>query len=400
MAQARSGRLALAATVTGLFLAATSAAAAESVAPEVSEVLTLKLPAPPHRFITGNGFGASIFTFFDGDTGKMEGNISAGYIPNLLFAPDGNKLYVSETYWQHGTRGPRQDMVTVYDTKTLSAIKEIAIPSRALIGQVHNFGMSVSGDKAYVYAMQPASSVVWIDLKKEETGGTIDLPGCAMIYPFGNDGFASLCGDGSLASVTVSPTGQTKLSHTKPFFDANKDPIFDDSVVDPAAGKAFFISYTGLVYEANLGATPSVEKPWSLNQAAGMPAAGTGVTELTWRPGGRQFAAYHKASGRLFVIMHMGNYWTHDAGGSEIWVLDVKKHSLISRFPLWAVPTSGAASKDKPVYFRTLQVSQDDKPVIFLLNGEGNDMVMDAATGKTIRKIEAAAGGSVYVSGL
>jgi methylamine dehydrogenase heavy chain len=124
------------------------------------------------------------------------------------------------------------------------------------------------------------------------------------------------------------------------------------------------------------------------------------VKELTWRPGGHQMISYHRASGKLFVIMHMGNYWTQDAGGSEIWVLDTKKHSLVSRFPLWPVPTSGAASKDKPVYFRNLQVSQDEHPVIFLLNSEGNDMVLDAVTGKLLRKIEAASGGAVYVSGM
>jgi len=394
-----SGRLRSLAWATAL-CAVSAATAAESVAPEVSEVTTLKLPAPPHRFITGNGFGASNYTIFDGDTGKMEGNIPAGYIPHLAIAPDGEHLYVSETYWTRGTRGTRQDFVTIYDTKTLTAEKEIPIPSRALIGTLRNFGLSTSGDKGYVYAMQPASSVIWLDLKKDVVGGTIDLPGCAMVYPYGNDGFSSLCGDGSLATVTISESGQTKLTHTKPFFDANKDPIFDDSIVDSTTGKAFFLSFTGLLYEAKLGAEPAIEKPWSIQQAAGLPVAGTGAAELAWRPGGHQLMAYHKASGRLFVVMHMGNYWTQDAGGQEIWVLDTKKHSLISRFPLWPVPTSGLAGKEKPIYYRNVQVSQDDKPVLFVLSPEGNDMVLDAATGALIRKIEAASGNSAYVSGL
>ena len=41
---------------------------------------------------------------------------------------------------------------------------------------------------------------------------------------------------------------------TKPFFDANKDPIYEDSFVDRATGKALFLSYTGLVYPATLSA--------------------------------------------------------------------------------------------------------------------------------------------------
>jgi methylamine dehydrogenase heavy chain len=397
------GRFAKAFWASGLLLTTLYAApipADEGTEPETYGIATLPLPAPPHRFITMGGFGSSTFTIFDGDSGKMEGNISAGYIPNFASSPDGTKFYVSETYWTHGTRGPRQDIVTVYDAKTLAVEKEIPIPSRALVNQLHNFGLSLSGHRGYVYAMQPASSVVWLDLKTETAGGTIDLPGCSMIYPIGDEGFASLCGDGSLATTLISDKGQVTTTKTKPFFDANKDPIFDDSVTDTATGKAFFVSFTGLVYEAKLGATPTIEKPWSMQQAAGLPVAGTGVKELTWRPGGHQMITYHKASGKLFVIMHMGNYWTQDAGGSEIWVLDTKKHSLISRFPLWAVPTSGSAAKTKPVYFRNIQVSQDEHPVIFLLNYEGNDMVLDATTGKVIRKIEAASGGAVYVSGM
>jgi methylamine dehydrogenase heavy chain len=94
--------------------------AAEPLQADVSDVATLKTPAPPHRFITNSGFGAGAgFTFFDGDTGKMEGNISAGYIPNLAVAPDGSRYYVSETYWTQGVRGERQDWVTVYDGPTL-----------------------------------------------------------------------------------------------------------------------------------------------------------------------------------------------------------------------------------------------------------------------------------------
>ena len=383
------------------FFLCSSLQAAEPLQAEVSDVATLKSPAPPHRFITNSGFGSGAgFTFFDGDTGKMEGNISAGYIPNLAIAPDSSKYYVSETYWTQGTRGERQDWLTVYDGPTLSAISSIRLPSRALVGKVQNFDISASGGRAYVYLMQPASSVVWIDLKKQAVGGTVELPGCSLVFPWGDQGFSSLCGDGSLAEVTISDGGETKLSHTKPFFDPNKDPVYEASVVDRKTGRALFLSYTGLVYDVKLGAEPAIQKPWSIQAAAGLPVAGTGVDELAWRPGGRQFIAYHKASGRLFVLMHMGNYWTHKQGGTEIWVLDVNKRSLVARFPLWPAPTSGAAGTQHPPYYSSLGVSQDEKPVIFLLNPDGNDQILDAATGDVIRKIEAAGGGSVIVPDL
>lgn len=366
------------------------------LAPEVSDVATLP-PSTPHTFFTGR-FRAGSFVIFDGDSGKLEGHIPAGYIANLALAPDNSQFYVAETYWSHGSRGTRQDLVSVYDAKTLNLVKEIPLPGRALVLKMQNFDISASGARAYVYVMLPASSVVWVDLKKQAVGGTVEIPGCALVFPWGERGFSSLCGDGSLANVTIPESGPAKITHSKPFFDANNDPIFENSFVDRVSGKAIFLSYTGLVYEAKLGSDSVVEKPWSIQKAAGFPVAGTGVQELAWRPGGGQLAAYHKASGKLFVLMHTGNYWTHRQGGSEIWVLDTKSHALLSRFQLQPVPTSGAADERVPFY-EDIGVSQDAKPVLYLLNSDGNDVVLDATTGEQLRKIEFAAGNSVVVPG-
>ncbi|HEY0340068.1 MAG TPA: amine dehydrogenase large subunit, partial [Steroidobacteraceae bacterium] len=144
----------------------------------------------------------------------------------------------------------------------------------------------------------------------------------------------------------------------------------------------------------------AIEKPWSIQQAAGFAPAGTGVQELAWRPGGGQPAAFHKASGRLFVLMHMGTYWTHKQGGTEVWVLDTNTRKLIKRIPLQPIPTSGLAN-DRPPLYGTIGVSQDsEKPLIYLVNDEGGgDVVMDAGTGEILRKVEFAGGESVLVTG-
>ena len=206
------------------------------------------------------------------------------------------------------------------------------------------------------------------------------------------------------AATVLSPASRSlprerlKVTHTKPFFDAANDPIFENSFVDRATGKAVFISYTGLVYEAKLGEDSSVGAPWSMQKAAGYAAAGTGVQELAWRPGGSELAAYHKASGKLFVLMHTGNYWTHKQGGTEIWVLDTKSHGLVARFPLRAVPTSGLGSDAVP-YYESIGVSQDAKPILYLLNSDGGDVVLDAGNGTELRRIEFAGGDTVTVTG-
>ena len=393
-------RVALNALVVGSLAAASLLAApcpaSTIVATEASDVATLA-PNPPHRFFTG-GFRQQAFTIFDGDNGKMEGNIPSGYVPNLAIAPDNSQFYVSETYWNHGARGKREDLVSIYDAKTLNLVKEITLPGRALVSKKQNFDVSASGSRAYVYLMMPVSSVVWVDLKKQQVGGTVEIPGCALVFPWGEQGFSSLCGDGSLASAVVPASGPAKITHTQPFFDAGNDPIFDNGFVDRATGKAIFVSYTGLVYEAKLSADTTVNAPWSIQKAAGYAAAGTGVQELAWRPGGSEMAAYHKASGKLFVLMHPGNYWTHKHGGTEVWVLDTKTHALVSRFPLRAVPSSGLGDDAVPFY-SNIGVSQDAKPLLYLLNEEGNDVVLDAATGAQLRKIEFAGGNTVSVPG-
>ncbi|MEP6547284.1 MAG: amine dehydrogenase large subunit [Gammaproteobacteria bacterium] len=386
----------VAASLGSISLIAMPSLAATGVITEASDVASLA-PNPPHRFFTG-GFGQQSFTIFDGDSGKMEGSIPAGYIPNLAIAPDNSQFYVAETYWAHGARGKREDLVSIYDAKTLNLVKEITLPSRALVSKRQIFDISASGSRAYVYVMMPLSSVIWLDLKKQQLGGTVEIPGCALVFPWGEQGFSSLCGDGSLASVVVPASGPAKITHTKPFFDAGNDPIFDNGFVDRATGKAIFLSYTGLVYEAKLGPDSTVNPPWSIQKAAGYAAAGSGVQELAWRPGGSQLAAYHKASGKLFVLMHPGNYWTHKHGGTEVWVLDTKTHTLVSRFPLRAVPSSGLGNDAVP-YYANIGVSQDAKPLLYLLNDDGNDVVLDATSGEQLRKIEFAGGNSVAVPG-
>jgi methylamine dehydrogenase heavy chain len=396
MIRAKFKNALMAASLGWASLTAPPAPAAANETSEVSDVATLA-PNPPHRFFTG-GFRQQAFTIFDGDSGKMEGSIPAGYVSNLAIAPDNSQFFVSETYWTHGARGKREDLVSIYDAKTLNLVKEIILPGRALVSKQQNFDISSSGSRAYVYIMMPVASVVWVDLKKQQVGGTVEIPGCALVFPWGEQGFSSLCGDGSLASVLVPASGPPKISHTKPFFDAANDPIFDNSFVDRATGKAVFISYTGLIYEAKLGADTTVSAPWSIQKAAGYAPAGTGVQELAWRPGGWQLAAYHKASGKLFVLMHPGNYWTHKHGGTEVWVLDTKTHALVSRFPLRPVPSSGLGDDAVP-YYSNMGVSQDAKPLLYLLNEEGNDVVLDALTGEQLRKIEFAGGSSVSVPG-
>jgi methylamine dehydrogenase heavy chain len=354
---------------------------------ETSDVATLA-PAVPHRFFTMGYRGSAVI--FDGDSGKLEGQVPLGQESTLALSADNSRIYVGETMWTHGNRGVRVDLLSIYDGKTLNLLKEIELPGRALVNMKFNdFSLSASGKRAYVYNMHPASSIVWVDLVKEAVGGTVEVPGCALVFAWGEDGVSSLCGDGSLATVSLPAVGASKVSHTKPFFDAVNDPIFDNSLFDNATGRAVFLSYTGLIYVAKLGAEPVIEQPWSITEAAGQKVAGTGVDELAWRPGGRQPIAWHKQSDRIFVLMHPGSYWSHNDAATEIWVLNLKTHALLARYAVQVKPAG---------VVRSFSVSQKAKPQLYLLNPDGGATVVDADTGEVLRKIDFADGEAALVS--
>jgi len=92
-----------------------------------------------------------------------------------------------------------------------------------------------------------------------------------------------------------------------------------------------------------------------------------------WRPGGQTVAALHRGLGRLYVPMHRGAEGSHKQGGTEIWVLDMKTHERIARWPL-------APQKIDPVV--AIQVSQDAEPIVFAATDKSDVAVLDARSGR------------------
>ena len=355
---------------------------------EQLDVATLRAPYP-HRVFAMNTFTEVGVKILDGDNLKIEGLIPTNDTGVLALDPNDRFFYISESIWTLGNRGTRQDMVSVYDARSLNLVGEIALPAGRLIidARTHAFDISASGKFAYVYNMQPASSEVVVNLDQRRVAGVIEMPGCALAFPWGDAGFSSLCGDGSLASVSLGADGKsTGMSHTARFFDADNDPIFEESLVDRSSGRALFLSYTGLIYPAQLSAKPIIEKPWSLQVAAGMPAAGTGVQELAWRPGGVHMIAWHKSTNRLYVLMHMGNHWSSKEAGTELWVLDIPSRALLKRLQL-------------PEPCNSIAISQDAEPLLYALTKTGDLLTMDLETGQEKIKAKTNGGRIAWVPG-
>lgn len=322
----------------------------------------------------------------DGDTAKPVGAVYSSEYANFAWAPDNRTLYVSETYWTLGNRGKREDVLSIYGGPTLQNEGEIALPGRLISDpKTHSFALSPDGSYAYDYSFQPAPSVTVIDLKQRKVLSSVETPGCGLVFPFGARGFAALCGDGSLAVADVGAKGQYAVHRSKRFFDIMNDPVLDESVADRKSGLALFITYDGWVHPVHLADQPRFDKPWSIEEAAGLSPATSQVGQITWRPGGQAPAAYQESSGRLFVLMHEGHPWSSEQGGSQVWVLDAGQHRLLQRF-------------DVPEAATLVAVTQDAQPLLFALSDSWL-WVMSPDSGAVLRATQIEAPGVVRVRG-
>lgn len=343
---------------------------------ETVDVATLK-PAGPHRVYVLGGFTTPAANILEADDEHLRtvGAVQIGYDGLMALSKDASRLFVVETFYAHGNRGAREDVLSIYDGSTLALMKEITIPGRLLtVPQPHMFEVSPEAHQAYVYDLLPASRIHVIDLDAGKMLSSVDVPGCALALAFQEGKFATVCGDGTVGIVSMVD-GQWRTRFTKPFFDANADPVFESGCVDRQAGTAWFLSYSGQIFPVSLSSgTPSAGAGWSINVAAGLPRAGTRADELAWRPGGiGQVMALHQASKRLYVLMHTGDYWTHKQSGSEVWVLDPEHRSVERRIQL-KLAVHGIA------------VSQDPHPLLYLLAEDEDFAVVDATTGEQLRK--------------
>jgi methylamine dehydrogenase heavy chain len=340
----------------------------------------------PHWVFVNRGNGQDGTRIFDGDTGKMKGMVNMYGQDSFAFDPQGKNFYVAQTLWSKVDRGTRQDALLVYDVTSLKLVSEITIPGRMLIGnRTHNLVITADGKKALIYNMQPSSSVNVVDLEKRAFEQKIELPGCATMFTNTTKGFSALCSNGTMATVAMDGT-KPAITRSAPFFNATEDPIFDTSVIDPRTGKVTLVSYSGAITPVTLGPVPKIGTPWSLQQAAFMRKGTYTAMDVNWMPGGRQPIAVHHATGRLYVLMHMGEYWSEYQPAEEIWVLDANTHKLIARHALG----------DMKGKFVNIAVSQDANPLVYASDGSGNTFVLDAQTLEKKRSMDNSGGGILY----
>lgn len=344
---------------------------------------TLPFPPSPHRaYIVDAEFENLVtgrITVVDPESKRMLGMISTGFAAPSTLGRDGKYLYTADLYYSRGVRGTRTDVLTAWNTSTLSPDWEVVIPSKrgVMLPEPHALGTSADDRFVYVYNFTPSTSVTVVDTQARKVVSEISIPGCVLNYPVGKRRFASLCGDGNLQVVTLNDEGQeTARSHTA-FFDPNAEKLVERAY---AVGDTYyFVSTTGTVRAVDFsGEQPKIIPAWELVTDAADKKAG-------WAPGGWQFVAVSPKLNRLYALMHD----THESMKWEdpspvIWVFDLKTHKRI-----------GTLEAPAPVW--SLRATTDDKPLLLGANVTGGLEVFDLTSGKHSGTVEKIAKTSIYV---
>jgi methylamine dehydrogenase heavy chain len=307
----------------------------------------------------------------DGDTGKMLGMLSTGYSFTAIVAPKATGLiYSPETYFSRGTRGTRTDVVTIYDARRLIPVGEIEIPPKRASLMPMPGAQALTDDDRFllIYNYTPAQSVTVVDTHARKFVGEIETAGCALVYPTGPRSFFSMCGDGALLKTTLTDAGTVaRRERTAEFIDVLKDPLTEKGV--RRGDTWLFASFEGVLHPLRATAAGVEPQPtWPLFTPQ----------ELAqhWRTGGLQHLAVHRASGRLFAIVHQGGPETHKDLGDQIWVYDLASHRKVQTI----------AMRNK---VGSIQVSQDARPLLFACSLETNRLdVYDATSGKYLRSVD------------
>jgi methylamine dehydrogenase heavy chain len=387
--------------VTALLLGIAVTVSADIEPDEHGQVAVLPAVASPHWVWVPDRLLRHA-TLFDGDSGHALGTLDGTFSlsgPAPLFSRRRGEIYIIDQVYARGHRGERKDYVTIYDATTLVVRGEVEIPPRsASIG--HGYAVAaVLDDERFlvVFNQDPSNSVSVVDLEARRFADEIVIGGCALVYPTGAGRFATLCGNGTAIEVELDAAGhEARVSRSAKFFDTVEDPLTEKGVRDGA--RWFFASFEGKLQAIDFGGEQPMAAPaWPLFTAA--------EREVGWRIGGMQHLALHRATHRLYSLVHRGGPGSHKDPGSMIWVYDVAQQKRVQEIavpgllPVFArpmleleragwgdwllrqlLPNPGA---------HTIAVTQDAQPLLFVRHDQiGAVAVVDALSGALLREID------------
>ena len=382
-----------------------AAAASAEVPPEkVGQVERLSQPFHAH-WVWVSDLVLERSALVDLDDGRFLGLINGGYGTIMpLFPSRRQEIYVPATYYSRRSHGQRTDVVEIYDAPTLSLVGEVVIPPRRATNAVALGHAALSDDDRFaaVFNWTTGTSLSIVDMERRAFTAEILTPGCSLVYAAGPRRFFSLCGDGSVFTVTLDDDGhETSRGRSKPFFDPRNDPVTEKAV--RYGDQWLFVSFAGQVHPVDVSG-PEIRFPqaWSLLTDADR--------AQSWRIGGLQHLAVHQKSGRLYSLMHRGGPDTHKESGEEVWVYDLASRRRLDRiklvnpgltiygFPIefgqsWIWPfdhfSDWLIDTFAPAAVSAIQVTQDDAPLLFTVSQfSGSVGVYDAMSDKFLRRVQ------------
>ncbi len=299
-----------------------------------------------------------------------KGTIGAAQFASFIRSRKRQELYVSETFYSRGTRGDRRDVLTIYDQQNLVPVGEVLLPgSKRGLSVTQKASLQLTGNEkfALVFNFTPAASVTIIDLDTREIINDVEIPGCSLIYPVGDQAFGTMCGNGTMTVFHIDDRGQAvRTMSTGAFNDIDHDPLF--MKVSSIGSVTYFPSFNGNIQPVDLsGDSAAPLEKWSL------------LTDETarenWKPSGWQVITVNEQAQQLYVLMKKkAEEGDHKVGGDEVWVADPSSQKIIRRLPLKTLGIS-------------IEVTAGERPYLVVANALSGLDVYDAGTGVHIRTI-------------
>lgn len=296
---------------------------------------------------------------------NYRGAIDADQFASFRQSASRGELYVAETFYSRGMRGTRTDVVTIYEQETLNVLGEVVLPqsNRAMnVTQKSALDLTRNGKFLLVYTFTPATGVAVIDLETRRLVNEIDTAGCILAYPSGEQGFASLCGDGTMMAYQLDDQGQVASNELSVSFnDIDNNPIFMKSAT--IGDITYFPTFEGYLQGVRLGdKAPEPLEIWHF------------AKDTDRKPSGWQVITSDK-QGLIYVLMRPGaKTGDHKYGGSEVWVLDPNKREIVRKVELAEESLS-------------IEVSKGDTPFMLVTSLTMNLDVYDLSNDSRVRSV-------------
>ena len=300
---------------------------------------------------------------------RIKGLVHKNLLGNFTQSKTRSEFYVLESFHARGWRGPKEDVLVIYDKKTLSIKKEIVWPKpNRMQALPERYAMAVSGDEKLLYAanFDPAASFNVIDLDSQAIVAEIGTPGCVLTYPVGLRSVASICSNGSMLTTKLNEDGSlASQKRSEPFFDTNETPIFEHAVY--INGVAHFPGFKGMLHSFDMsGDEAGYLGSWDMLSAEDRAA--------NWRPSGLGLNDFDD-NGLMYTIFQPdGHEGSQTHGGTQVWVFDLQKKERVRVIdtPGWAI---------------SIAVSRGDNPLLVVTNGELSLDVFNANDGSHIQTV-------------